>query len=291
MTEPEPTFHRSIAHPDRRKLLAVAGGCLAVIVSAAVTMGASPGASLGGTGASTAPSSAPDASAEPKHADGGWPDLGGFAFDGPLGFEPLGVDPGDDPGAPLAGFRFGLGIRGGVEITAIDGSSLSLRTEDGWTRTIEVTSSTRITKGGDAISIGDLAVGDHIAFAQKRNDDGTFSITRIAVVLPHVAGTVTATTDSTITIEQRGGTSVTVHVNDSTRFKVEGVNGEAKLSDVKAGMRIVAGGEQRSDGSLDAATVLAGTGKLHPDRLWKGWKNGQGAPDASPGPSESANPG
>jgi hypothetical protein len=290
MTEPQPTFHRSIGHPDRRKVVAVAGACLAVIVSAAVTMGASPGASSGGSGASPAPSTAPDASAAPKQADG-WPDLGGLAFDGPLGLGPLGVDPGDDPGAPAAGLGFRLGLRGGVEITAIDGSSLSLRTEDGWTRTIEVTSSTQITKGGDTIAIDDLAVGDHVAFAQKRNDDGTFTITRIAVVLPHVAGTVTGTTDSTITIEQRGGTSVTVHVDASTRFKVEGVDGAAKLSDVKAGMRIVASGEQRSDGSLDAATVLAGTGKLHPDRPWKGWKNGQGAPDASPSPSESASPG
>jgi hypothetical protein len=279
MTEPQPTFHRRIGHPDRRKIVAVLGACLAVAVSAAVTMGASPGAPSGVPAASVAP----NASAEPPGPND-WPGAAGIPFDAPLGLGPI-----DDLAADSPGLRFGIGRFGGVEITAIDGSNLSLRTEDGWTRTISVTSTTQITKGGDTIAIGDLSVGDHIRFAQRRNDDGTFTVTRIAIVLPHVAGTVTAMTDSTITIEQRGGTSVTVHVDDSTRFKVEGVDGTAKLSDVKVGMRIGASGEQRSDGSLDAATVVAGTGKLRFDRPWKTWKNG--APDASPSPSESANPG
>ena len=58
---------------------------------------------------------------------------------------------------------FGGGIArglGGVTITAIDGSKLSLKTADGWTRTITVTTDTTITKGGQAIKVGDLDVGD-----------------------------------------------------------------------------------------------------------------------------------
>ena len=84
-----------------------------------------------------------------------------------------------------------------------------------------MTVDTEITKGGDAIELADLAVGDSIRFRQERNDDGTFTITRIDVVQPHVGGTVTAVTDTTITVELRGGTTVTVHVDEDTAFKVE----------------------------------------------------------------------
>jgi hypothetical protein len=271
MTEPEPTFSRRLAHPDRRKVAAVAGACLAIVVSAAVAMGASPGPSTGtaaaSPAASAAASTAPDENAAPGD-HGTWPGPAGGPFDGKLGL------------------GFGPGRLGGVEITSISGSSLSLKTVDGWTRTIEVTSATEITKGGDTITMSDLAVGDSIRFRQQRNDDGTFTITRIDVVQPTVAGQVTATTDSTITIELRGGTSTTVHVDSSTTIRVEGVDGTAKIGDVAVGMRIIASGEQRSDGSLDASRVLAGTG-----RKIRGDHQDKNAPNASPAPSSSANPG
>ena len=43
-------------------------------------------------------------------------------------------------------------------------SFLSLKTADGWTRTITADSSTPITKGGQTIALGDLKVGDQVAF-------------------------------------------------------------------------------------------------------------------------------
>ena len=63
----------------------------------------------------------------------------------------LGFDDGD-------GDIPGIVRPGGVEITAINGSNLSLRTVDGWTRTITVAAETELTKGGDSITIADLAV-------------------------------------------------------------------------------------------------------------------------------------
>jgi hypothetical protein len=277
MAEPEPTFSKHFAHPDRRRVAAVAGACVAVIISAAVVMGASPSPSpTSGAGASAAPG----ASAKP-HAEGSArPDRGIFKFKlkgggfGPFAF-----------GGPALGI--GLG-RGGVEITAIDGSSVALKTVDGWTRTIEVTSSTQITKGGDTIALSDLAVGDTIRFRQKRNADGSFSVTRIDVVLPSVAGTVTAKTGSTITLKQRDGTSVTVHVTGSTKFRVQGVTGTASLSDVSVGMGLIANGEKNADGSLNADRVLAGSAKKLRDGAKPGNpKNDSGQPDASPEGSET----
>lgn len=274
MTEPTPTgpaFHEHLGRRDRRRAIGALIAGLAVFLLAAVAIAASPSATTAAdpTG-SAAPQATqkPDASSEPGDHKG-WPD--GFGKRFRLGFGG-GDGDGDFPGIVRPG---------GVEITAINGSNLSLKTVDGWTRTITVTSETEITKGGDTITLGDLAVGDNIRFRQQRNDDGTFSITHIAVVEPSIAGTVTGKTDSTITIEQRDGSSATVHVDAGTSFRVEGASGAADIDDVAVGMKLLATGEQNSDGSLNASRVLAGNG--HPFRDHPG-KNG---PDASPAPSDS----
>jgi Domain of unknown function (DUF5666) len=278
MTEPTPQFSTSFGHPDRRKVVAVAVACAALAISAAVVMAASPGPSTSGAGPNA--SNGPAASAKPHPNASGKPDRGGFKFKIGGGFAPFVFGRG--------GGDLGLGIgRGGVEITAIAGSNVSLKTVDGWTRTIQVTSSTEITKGGDAIALGDLRVGDTIRFQQKRNSDGSFSVTHIAVVLPSVAGTVTAKTGATITILQRDGSSVTIHVDASTKFHVQGKNGAASLSDVTVGMVVIANGEKNADGSLNAGQVVAGTF----EKLRGGHFGPKGAPDkqqdASPAPSNS----
>ena len=63
---------------------------------------------------------------------------------GPRGFGGPGFG---GPGFGRGGFGFG-----GITITAIDGSNLSLKTEDGWTRTIAVTSDTAVTRAGKTIA-------------------------------------------------------------------------------------------------------------------------------------------
>ena len=281
MTEPvPPTFSHRFDHPDRRKIVAVALACVAVLAAAAVTVGASPAPSAT-AGASTAPAAstapdattAPDASTLPEH--GGWR-----------------LDKGADDPRGFGGFGgIGLGRFRGFEITAISGDDVSLTTVDGWTRTITVDSDTTITKGDETIGVDDLAVGDSIRFRQVRNDDGTFTVVRIDVVQPHVAGTVTGVSGSTITIELPGGTTTTVHVDDTTTFKVEGVDGTATVDDVEVGMRMIASGEQNDDGSLDASRVLAGNGRLHDARPWKRGPGAPGGPDTSPAPDASGNPG
>jgi hypothetical protein len=275
MTEPSPSFEKSIGHADRRRVVAVAVACVALIVTAAVAMAASPGPST--TGAALGASKTPAGSAQPRAEGSEKPDHGGFKFKLGGGFGPFGF------GGPA-----GAVGRGGVEITAIDGSNVSLKTVDGWTRTIQVTSSTQITKGGATITLNDLAVGDTIRFRQKKNDDGSFTVTHIDVVLPTVAGKVTAKTSSTITIEQRDGTTVTVHVSASTKFRVQGATGDASLSDVTVGMGLIADGEKNADGSLNASRVVAGNaGKLH---FGKGPKGGPNQ-DSGTSPAPSGNPG
>jgi len=217
------------------------------------------------------PSAPPGSSTAPgtTKPDGDRHGFGGFG--GPGGFG-------------LGGFgRFGARD---ITITAINGSELSLKTDDGWTRTISVTSTTKITKGGATIPVSDLAVGDQIAFAQDRATDGTYTVTAIRVILPTTAGQVTAINGNTITVTQPGGTTATIHVDGSTKYQVNGAAGA--LTDIKVGSFIVAEGTQRTDGSLDAAAIHAG------DRGIKGpgfpggrhLPDGQ-APDASPTPSST----
>lgn len=246
----------------------VTGAAALVLVGAVAAMGASPAPS----GSTTTPTT-PTASGDPN--------LGGFGpGPGRMG------DFGDFGG-------FGRGF-GAITITSIDGSNLSLKTEDGWTRTIAVTSDTTITKAGATIAVGDLAVGDEIRFAQTKAADGSFTITRIVVVMPSLGGEVTAKTSDTITVARRDGTTATIHVDSATTYTVDGVAGKT-LADIAVGDHVRAEGTSNSDGSLDAATVTSGFGR---DGKGPGHGHGHGpdgidpddsTPDASP--DASATPG
>ncbi len=221
----------------------LAGSAVLVIIGAVAAMGASP-APATGAGPTTAPTStaAPNATKNPET-----------------------LEPHDPPGPfsafPGFGFRggdfggFGLG---GITITAVSGSDISLKTDDGWTRTITVGATTKITKAGATITVGDLAKGDKVRIGEERATDGTYTVTAIVVVLPTVAGQVSAVDGNTVTVTQPGGTKTTIHVTGDTTYQVNGAKGA--LSDVKVGLFIVAEGTQRSDGSLDAATVHLGFG-------------------------------
>ena len=172
-------------------------------------------------------------------------------------------------GAGLRGFGHGFG---GITITAINGSAISLETEDGWTRTISVDSGTTYSRSGDTIALADLAVGDDIAFRQTREDDGSFTIDSIAVIPPHAAGEVTAVSGSTITITGRDDSTVTVTVTGDTTYEVNG--DDATLADVKVGMFLVAEGTENAAGSLTATDVKAADPDAFPGPGRHGFKFG-----------------
>ena len=287
MTEPDQIeFHEHVGGSDGRqpggsrsvpvRIGIVAGSAVLFVVGAVAAMGASPAPS-----GSTA---SPDTGTTPGTP--GTP-FNGTPFDGAM--PRIGI-----MGGPGMDFRggFRLGGFGDITISAIDGSDLSLKTADGWTRTITVGSSTTITRGGQTIAVGDLKVGDQIVFGETKGTNGSFTIDQIRVVLPVVGGQVTAVGSDSITVDQKGGASATIHVSASTTYDVDG-NSSAKLSDVTVGSFVVAEGTQRSDGSLDASAVHAGTrgvrgpGGMGP--MFRGGPNDndQGHPGANPSASPS----
>ena len=267
MTEPDQIeFHERVVVSDKRQgsaSLPVRAGMLAgtaalVVIGAVAAMGASPAApSSGGQGNLLA------AVDETVDANAGTP----FAN----------------------GFRGGFG-RGGfheITISAINGSTLSLETADGWTRTIAVGSSTTLTKAGETITLADLAVGDQIGFNQERQSDGTYSITAIKVVLPAIGGEVTAVANNTITVTGKDGTTGTIHVDGDTTYSVGGTDGKA-LSDITVGWFVVAEGTLRTDGSLDADRVHSGMRGFRDGHQGPGWRVDKLDPAATPTSTESS---
>ena len=184
------------------------------------------------------------------------------------------------------GFRDGHVGMGGITVTAINGNNLSLKTADGWTRTITVDSGTTYSKSGATIALSDLKVGDEIGFRQTRETNGSWTIDSIAVILPHAGGTVSKIDGSTITVTAPDGTTSTITVNASTTYDVNGAT--AKLADVKVGMFLVAEGTKNADGSLTATKVRAGTASNRGDRGGHGWfgpDNDGATPNATAAPS------
>ena len=216
---------------------ALVGAGSALVLSAALTMAASPAPSAS-SGADGAASPAPGASTVP--GNGPW--AGGHGMMG-----------GRAGGGWMHGGARGMGQFGAISISAINGSSLSLRTADGWTRTITVGASTTITKGGQTIALGGLKVGDEIRFQQTRNIDGSYTITAIQVVLPQVDGTVGALTANGFTVKTPDGTTTNVVVTGSTVYRVGRTTGTK--ADVKVGARVAVEGTKSSDGTMTATSV------------------------------------
>ncbi|HEY3073119.1 MAG TPA: hypothetical protein VGJ46_09905, partial [Candidatus Limnocylindrales bacterium] len=162
-------FSARLRGPDLLRIGVVLGAFAILLVSAALTLAASP-----------SPAASPSASGQPNpnNGNGGAPGVGRrspgfFAGPGILGW------PGFRGERGFGGFAFGP-----ITITSIDGSKISLKTVDGWTRTITITDSTTITKAGQKIALTDLNVGDTVRFQQTRQSDGSFTVESIEVVLP-----------------------------------------------------------------------------------------------------------
>jgi hypothetical protein len=139
-----------------------------------------------------------------------------------------------------------------ITITAISGNSLSLKTTDGWTRTIDATGAT-ITRAGQTIGVGDLKVGDQITFRESRQSDGSYKITTITVVVPTVGGTVTAVSDTSVTVKLGDGSTRTLTLTGTTTYSQGGA--AASKTALVVGVRIVAQGSVDSAGNFTASAI------------------------------------
>lgn len=232
-------------NPQRRtrdliRVAAVVVAGLALILSAVVALGASP-----------VPATGQPAASAKIEAKPGTTDRQGLKLPSGLrGF--IGLFKNGERALGGFGGAAGIGYRG-ITITKVDGSTLELKTDDGWTRTITVTPDTKISKDGETAKVSDLKAGDKITLRQKRNDDGTYAIVAIVVPVPVVAGTVTAVDGDSITVKTRDGSPATIGLTGTTTFKLGRADG--KKTDVKVGSVVVASGTEAANGDFSAKTV------------------------------------
>ena len=230
----EVAFSTRTPAPSRRRVAAVGGAAIALAVGVVAT-------SFAASPASPAPS-APSAAGSTSTSTGA------------LNLAPfLALEPGLDEEVVLEHGRFGgQGFRD-ITITAISGSTVTLATEDGWTRTIALTSDVELTKGGQTIAAADLKVGDQVRFRQARNDDGTYTVEALAVVVPSVRGEVSDVSASGFKVTTRDGSVWTITVNAATDYQYG--TGDGSLADVTNGATALVQGTRTADNSLTALAV------------------------------------
>ena len=225
----------------------------AIVVSAAVAFGASPSAApAANSGSAPTPAASAAPGTNPGMSGGmpgGFPGGPGmFGSAGGAWMSPGGVAGGQGgPGGPS---MMALGLSQ-ITITGIDGSKLDLKTDDGWTRTVDATGVT-IQRAGQTITVADLKVGDTIRLQEQRASDGTWSVTGIEVVLPTVDGTVAAVTGDSVTVTLPDGSTQKVATDASTTYFIGATAATASAVTVGVRVDIEATG---SGSSLTAAVV------------------------------------
>jgi hypothetical protein len=146
--------------------------------------------------------------------------------------------------------------RSAGEVTKVDGDAITIKQRDGTTRVITITGSTVYRLGRASGAKSDMTVGTDIV-AQGTVSGDTFTAITIDIKLAHAGGEVTAKTADSITVTDRAGKTIVIHVTASTTYKVRGHH-PAALSDIALSDRLAAAGTRRADGSLDATSVIAG---------------------------------
>jgi preprotein translocase subunit YajC len=140
-------------------------------------------------------------------------------------------------------------------VTAVTSTGFTVKLRDGSSKTVTTSGSTSFLLGDAKSSKSDVSVGARVSV---EGTDGTSFAADVVHIVPDLRiGKVTAVTSSSITIQGRNNTTITIHVDASTTYRVKGA-AAGKLSDVTVGMYVSAQGLSRADGSLDATSVLAG---------------------------------
>ena len=147
-----------------------------------------------------------------------------------------------------------------VTVSSVNGSTVSLATDDGWTRDLD-TANVAITLDTDTLSAVDLAAGDQVLVVQVRNANDTYTVTGLQLILPEVTGTVSDVTAEGFSVAGMDGTTTTVRVSDATDWPgtVPGAPATG-LSTLKDGDLVAARGKLSEDGSMDASSVMVASG-------------------------------
>jgi Domain of unknown function (DUF5666) len=197
-------------------------------------------------------------------------------------------------GGQGGGMGPGRGVGGTV--TAISGTTITIKTEDGDTYQVLTSANSHIMKRVDRqpepVKITDIHVGDAVAAGGEIDTKAkTVGAVFVMVLTPEqaaqakkmredfgktwTAGEVTVIKDLDITIKRRDGVTQTVSVDENTSFKKR--NDSITLADIQVGDTL------RATGALKGSSFLAATVTVNVGRMGGPGGDGRGPrPDQSP---------
>jgi hypothetical protein len=146
----------------------------------------------------------------------------------------------------------------GGTVTAISATQLTVKNAKAGSKTFLRTDATVVVKGrNEKAGWSEIEINSHVRVRFEERD-GKLYAKRIHIGRAHVAGKVENVNGNVITIRTRDGKDVKLTVNGSTKyFEITGKHQRkaGSLTDIKAGMRLVAAGSYDASHNFDAALV------------------------------------
>src|SRR5205807_10018255 len=146
----------------------------------------------------------------------------------------------------------------GGTVTAISATQLTVKNAKAGSKTFLRTDATVVVKGRNEKSTWSrIEINSHVSVRFEERD-GKLYAKRIHIGRAHLAGKVESVNGNVITIRTRDGKDVKLTVNASTKyFEITGKHQRkaGSLTDIKAGMRLVAAGSYDASHNFDAAVV------------------------------------
>jgi hypothetical protein len=219
----------------------------------------------------------------------------------------LAQDGGEQPGQGRRGgggmFLMGANNAHGT-VTAISGTSITIKDEQGEVYTVETGPNTRILKDRQEVKLTDIHPGDVVVAAGHLDEQAKTLGAMFVMVLDAqqaarmeqmraefgktwTAGKVTEKQGLTLTVERPDKVTQTVTVNENTEFRKRGPDGEEDIAypDIKVGDHVMARGAL-ANGSFVATTVGVMEPRPGRGRRFGGQQPGpEGAPPPQPPPS------
>lgn len=188
-------------------------------------------------------------------------------------------------------------------VTAISGTDITIKDEQGQVYKVETGPNTHIRKDREEVKLSDIHPGDMVMAVGKLDEQAkTVGAMFVMVLDPQqaarmeqmradfgktwTAGKVTAKQGLTLTVERPDKASQTITVDENTEFRKRGPDGEEDIAfpDVQVGDQIMA------RGSLQNGSFLATSIGVMPPRGDRPFRTGRPGPGGSPAPQPPQNP-
>jgi len=146
----------------------------------------------------------------------------------------------------------------GGTVTAISATQVTVKNAKAGSKTFLRTDATVVVKGrNEKATWSEIEINSHVRVRFEERDAKLYA-KRVHIGRAHVAGKVESVNGNMITIRTRDGKDVKLTVNGSTKyFEITGKHQRkaGTLTDIKAGMRLVAAGSYDASHNFDAALI------------------------------------